>query len=174
VYHPLVDAYIGLGSNLGDRRARLRRAVADLSAAGLRPTEVSSVWETEPIDVEPPLWFLNMAARLETGLAPLDLLDVLLDLERRAGRVRGASGAPRELDLDLLVMDDLRVEHPRLLLPHPRMWQRRFVLEPLAEIAPGLRNPATGRTVVEERDRLRDGPAVRKFGRLDRDRRLPV
>jgi 2-amino-4-hydroxy-6-hydroxymethyldihydropteridine diphosphokinase len=169
-----MDAYIGLGSNLGDRRAALAGALERLAAAGLPARDTSAVWETEPIDVSPPLWFLNMAARLVTDLSPVDLLDVLLDVERCLGRVRGRPNAPRELDLDLLLMDELRVDHPRLRLPHPRMWQRRFVLEPLAEIAPGLRNPDTGRTVVEERDLLRGGPLVRRIGRLAGRRRLPV
>lgn len=169
-----MTGYIGLGTNLGDRRANLRFGVTGLEAAGLELLELSSVWECEPVDTPAPMWFLNMAVKVDANRGPLELLELLLDIERRAGRVRTVCNAPRILDLDLLMLGDLELRGPRLHLPHPRMWQRRFVLEPLAEIAPDLLNPATGRTVAEERQRLRDAAVVNRAGRLATSSRLPV
>jgi len=164
-----VDCYIALGTNLGDREQNLLAGLEGLGRLDLEPVAESSVWETEPVGVESPLWFWNMAIRVRTLRRPLDLLDALLEVERKAGRDRGlTNGGARTLDLDLLLMGALRSSHPRLHLPHPRMWQRTFVLEPLAEIAPELRNPATGRTVDEERRRLGTPSAVRRLGRLAR------
>jgi 2-amino-4-hydroxy-6-hydroxymethyldihydropteridine diphosphokinase len=98
------------------------------------------------------------------------VLDALLSVERGAGRVRGAANAPRSLDLDLLLMGAACIEGPRLRLPHPRMWKRSFVLEPLAEIAPDLVNPQTGRSVEQERRGLANPTRARRLGRLDRCR----
>jgi 2-amino-4-hydroxy-6-hydroxymethyldihydropteridine diphosphokinase len=153
-------AYVGLGSNLGDRRAHLLAGVEGLRAAGLELEAASGVWESEPVEAAEPLWFLNMAVAVRAGRDPLRLLDVLLDIERRAGRVRTGRNAPRTLDLDLLTLGDLRWRDERLELPHPRMWERRFVLEPLREIAPRLRNPDTGRTVAQECARIRNRSVV--------------
>lgn len=153
-------AYVGLGSNLGLRRHHLRSGLEGLRSAGLEVRSVSSVWETEPVDTGDGRWFLNMAVSLEADRDPLELLDLLLAVERRAGRVRTVRNAPRTLDLDLLLVGDLRWRDERLILPHPRMWERRFVLEPLAEIAPELSNPETGRTVAEECERLRSRSGV--------------
>jgi len=161
-----VDAYLALGSNLGDRAANLRAGLEGIARRGLVPLDLSSVWETEPVDSPEPLWFLNMVARAETDLPPLEVLDRLLDAEREAGRVRSARNAPRLLDLDLLLLGDLRLDHARLVLPHPRMWERRFVLAPLAEIAPGLLDPRTGRTVREACEALPPRPWVRRLGPL--------
>ena len=163
-----------MGTNLGDRWANLRFGVAGLEAVGLELGELSSVWECEPVDSPDPTWFLNMAAEVRSNREPLDLLEALLDIERRAGRVRSVPNAPRTLDLDLLLLGQLEYQGSRLCLPHPRMWQRRFVLEPLAEIAPDLLNPATGRTVVEELQCLGDGAAANKVGRLATSSRLHV
>ncbi len=157
--------YVAIGSNLGDRRAHLRFGIEALSGAGLEPLLLSSVWETEPIGCREPLWFLNMVVKLDAPHAPHGVLDALQAIERAAGRVEGAPNAPRTLDLDLLLLGDLEIHDGRLELPHPRMWQRAFVLEPLAEVAPELRNPASGRTVVEER-RLAGAGAVRRIGPL--------
>ena len=162
-----MEGFIGMGSNLGNRWANLRSGLDGLRFRGLRIIAASSVWETEPIDSPEPLWFLNMALALETNAHPLDLLDLLLEVERDAGRRRGAANAPRTLDLDLLALGDLQWRDQRLDLPHPRMWDRRFVLEPLVEIAPWLRNPATGITVAEQRPRLRDAARVFRVGRLE-------
>lgn len=161
-----MDAYIALGSNLGDRRRHLKTGLDGLSKVELEPVSVSSVWETEPVDCSSPRWFWNMTVKARTTLGPLEVLDLLLGIEQRAGRQRASYNAPRTLDLDLLMLGDLAVRHERLFLPHPRMWRRRFVLEPLAEIEPELVNPSTGRTVAQERDRLSDRTRVRRLGPL--------
>ncbi len=161
-----MDGYIGLGTNLGARRAHLRAGVEGLRRAGLELVSGSSVWESEPVDCPSPRWFLNMAVRVRTERQPLELLDLLLSIERSAGRTRGARNAPRTLDLDLLMLGDLQWSDDRLRLPHPRMWERRFVLEPLCEIAPDLRNPETGTRVSESRERIVDRTVVRRIGRL--------
>ena len=166
--------FVALGSNLGDRRRALVAGLDGLRAAGLEPAARSSVWETEPVDAPGSRWFWNMVVELRTELGPFELLERLLDIERAAGRTRGARNAPRTLDLDLLLLGDLVVRHPRLTLPHPRMWQRRFVLEPLCEIAPGLIRAETGRTALEERERLRGTGKVERLGPLAWPEEHPV
>jgi 2-amino-4-hydroxy-6-hydroxymethyldihydropteridine diphosphokinase len=136
--------------------------------------EVSSVWETEPVDSPEALWFLNLVARVETDLPPEEVLRVLLDVERSVGRVRTIPNAPRLLDLDLLLLGDLVVSAPDLTLPHPRMWRRRFVLAPLGEIAPDLANPSSHRTVAEELRDLRDPSRVSRLGRIALPQDEPV
>jgi 2-amino-4-hydroxy-6-hydroxymethyldihydropteridine diphosphokinase len=145
-----------------------------MSAGGLRVTAVSSVWETEPTDGAGPAWFLNMVVRVDTDLTPERALDILLSAERARGRRRARPNAPRELDLDLLALGDTRRAAADLTLPHPRLWRRGFVLAPLAEVAPGLRNPATGRSVAEELAALDDPHAVRRIGPLALPETLPV
>jgi len=157
-----MNAYIGLGSNLGDRQAHLVRGLAGLCEAGCFPLRLSSVWDTDPVDAPGSGQFLNMVAMCQTTGSPLDVLERLMQIEAGAGRERTTSGAPRTLDLDLLLMGDLILDDPRLTLPHPRMWQRSFVLEPLAEIAPDVVNRLSGRTVTEECLEARGGPAVRR------------
>jgi len=141
-------AYVGLGSNLGDRERTIRRALDELAAEpGVRVVTVSTLIDTEPVgSVEQPR-FLNGVVELETTLAARDLLALLLDVERRFGRRREGvpPQGPRTLDLDLLVYGEAEVAEPGLDLPHPRLHERRFVLEPLAEVAPGLEVPGKGR-----------------------------
>jgi 2-amino-4-hydroxy-6-hydroxymethyldihydropteridine diphosphokinase len=161
-----VDAYVGLGSNVGDRWSHLRAGVAGLTVEGLAPLVLSSVWESEPVDCTDPALFLNMVVRVDADRDGPALIEALLSIERDAGRVRGRRNAPRTLDLDLLLLGRQRVRRPGLCLPHPRMWRRRFVLEPLAEIAPDFRDPASGRSVAEQLERLSGGPAVARVGRL--------
>ena len=168
----LVKAYIGIGTNLGDLPANLETALTGLAAFDLKPTALSSVWETEPIDTPSTDWFLNMAAEVSTTHEPLELLEVLLEIERRAGRVRRVPNGSRTLDLDLLLMGDLVLDLPRLSLPHPAMWNRRFVLEPLAEIAADARHPVNGRSVDERRLRIRGHSKVRRLGDLATARAL--
>ena len=141
---PLV--YIGLGSNLGDREATIRRAVELLeAAAGLEVVAVSSLSETDPVGYEDQPRFLNGAAALRTELAPRALLEQLQDVERQLGRDRsGPRFGPRTIDLDLLLYGDETVDEPDLQVPHPRLADRRFVLEPLAELDEGLEVPGRG------------------------------
>ena len=144
-----VIAVVALGSNLGDRQAHLDRAIERL-AGHLDSLRVSSVHETDPVGVpgDQPR-FLNAVAVGETTLDAHSLLGELLAIEQEAGRERPYAGAARTLDLDLILFGDAIIDEPRLTVPHPRFRERRFVLEPLAEIAPDLRDPVTGRTVVE-------------------------
>jgi 2-amino-4-hydroxy-6-hydroxymethyldihydropteridine diphosphokinase len=142
-------AYVGLGSNLGDRERTLRAAVDTLAAEeGIEVVAVSTLRDTEPVGAGEQPRFLNGVLSLETTLSARDLLERLLEIEQRFGRVR-ASGehGPRTLDLDLLLYGDEEIEEPGLTVPHPRLQERRFVLEPLAELAPGLVVP--GREDVE-------------------------
>ncbi|MFL5959777.1 MAG: 2-amino-4-hydroxy-6-hydroxymethyldihydropteridine diphosphokinase [Gaiellaceae bacterium] len=143
----MTRAYVALGANLGDRERALREAVAALGAEeGIEVVAVSTLRETEPVGVgeQPP--FLNGAVALETALSARELLRRLLALEQRFGRVRvlGEHG-PRTLDLDLVLYGDEEIDEPGLTVPHPRLHERRFVLEPLAELAPGLVVPRRGR-----------------------------
>jgi 2-amino-4-hydroxy-6-hydroxymethyldihydropteridine diphosphokinase len=139
-------AYIGLGANLGAREDTLRRALDLLGEEpGVEVVGVSSFRETDPVGIVEQSRFLNAAAALETELEPRELLDVLLDVERRLGRVRdGTRWGPRPIDLDLLVYADEIVDEPGLRVPHPRVHERRFALEPLAELDPGLAIPGLG------------------------------
>jgi len=139
-------AYVGLGANLGDREATLRAAVDALGAEeGVEVVAVSTLRETEPVGVGEQPRFLNGVVALETTLAARELLDLLLAGEQRFGRVRvpGEHG-PRTLDLDLLLYGDEEIDEPELHVPHPLLHERRFVLEPLAELAPGLVVPGRG------------------------------
>src|SRR5215210_3826053 len=142
----MATAYIALGSNLGDRMATLRTAVTRLGALG-RITGVSNLYETEPIGYLEQPAFLNAVVVLETALAPVDLLRALLDVERDLGRARSFPNAPRTLDLDLLLVDDVILETAELTLPHPRLHERAFVLVPLAELAPAMVHPVSGQTM---------------------------
>jgi 2-amino-4-hydroxy-6-hydroxymethyldihydropteridine diphosphokinase len=139
-------AFVGLGANLGDRERTLRDAVDALaSTKGIEVLAVSTLRETEPVGVGAQPLFLNGVAELETTLTPRELIDRLLAVEQRFGRVRvpGEHG-PRTLDLDLLLHGGEVLDEPGLTLPHPRLHERRFVLEPLAELAPGLVIPGRG------------------------------
>lgn len=143
----MTRAYVALGSNLGDREAILRAAVDALDAEdGIEVVAVSSLRDTEPVGVGDQPRFLNGAVALDTTLAPRELLERLLEVEQRFGRVRvpGEHG-PRTLDLDLLLYGDERIDEPGLVVPHPRLHERRFVLEPLADLDPELDVPGRGR-----------------------------
>jgi len=138
-------AYVGLGANLGPREVTLLRAVDLLAAAdGVDVVAVSRLRETDPVGVadQPP--FLNGAVALETSLSPRELLDLLLETERALGRVRTERWGPRTVDLDLLVYGDETVDEPGLRVPHPRLAERRFALEPLADLDPTLDVPGLG------------------------------
>ena len=142
----MTRAYVGLGANLGNLARTLRAAVDALAAEeGIEVVSVSTLRETEPVGVGEQPRFLNGAAELETTLTARELLDRLLAVEQRFGRVRIPGGhGPRTLDLDLLLYGDEVIDEQGLTVPHPRLHERRFVLEPLAELAPGLVVPGRG------------------------------
>ena len=140
-------AYIALGSNLGDREETIRAAIGALAAEpGIAIASVSALIDTEPVGVVDQPRFLNGVAAVDTGLSPRELLDVLLDVERRFGRQREGAvpQGPRTLDLDLLLYGDEEIDEPGLRVPHPRLHEREFVLGPLEELAPSLEVPGKG------------------------------
>ncbi len=141
--------YLALGSNLGDREARLRQAVAKLEAAEIHILRRSPVYETEPQDVRDQGWFLNAVLEAETALFPMQLLERTQKIEREMGRQRVKVSGPRTIDIDILLYGNFVIRTPQLEIPHPRMTARRFVLQPLAALAPDLRHPVTGKTVRE-------------------------
>jgi len=145
-----VTAYIGLGANLGDREGTLRAALEALAARdGIAVTAVSKFRETAPVGGPEQGPFVNAAAQLRTSLPPRDLLRVLQEVEAQFGRERTVRWGPRTLDLDLLIYGGEVIDEPDLRVPHPLMHERRFVLEPLCDIAPGARHPVLGRTAAE-------------------------
>jgi len=163
-------AYLGLGSNLGDRAANLLRALKALRDAGLNLTAISSIYETEPVDYLDQPDFLNMAVAISAPLTePFSLLRICLDVEARLGRQRLTPKGARTIDIDLLLFDGAVIEGVRdgvaLTLPHPRLHLRRFALAPLAEIAPELRHPVLGKTIRRLLDDLNDSPSVSIYAR---------
>jgi 2-amino-4-hydroxy-6-hydroxymethyldihydropteridine diphosphokinase len=145
----LKTAYLSLGSNVGDREGQLRATLARLELAEVHVAKKSQVYETEPQDVLDQPWFLNLAVEVETDLFPMQLLSRLQKIERDLGRKRLRPGGPRTVDIDILFYGRFVIRTPQIEIPHRRVGQRRFVLEPLAEIAPDLRHPVTGQTVRE-------------------------
>ena len=144
--------YLSLGSNLGNRAEQLELALVGLDKAGLSVISRSSVYETEPQDVLDQPWFLNLVVACETKLFPMQLLKRLQRIESDLGRSRGRSAqprGPRTVDIDILLFGNAVIDAPELTVPHPRMTVRRFVLEPLAEIAPDLRDPVTRKPFTE-------------------------
>jgi 2-amino-4-hydroxy-6-hydroxymethyldihydropteridine diphosphokinase len=156
--------YLGLGSNLGDRAGLLAAAIAGLrETKGISVRAVSPLYETDPIGPPPQGPYLNAAVQVATTLAPRELLETLLALETRAGRVRsGVRDSPRTLDLDLLLYGDRVVDEPGLVVPHPRLHERAFVLEPLCDLAPDFVHPTRGETLASLARRVRDPAAVRR------------
>jgi 2-amino-4-hydroxy-6-hydroxymethyldihydropteridine diphosphokinase len=155
------DVYLSLGSNLDDRAANLNIAITGLAALG-RVEAVSSLYETEPVGFAAQPWFLNCAVKLSTEKMPKQLLSRVLDLERQMGRRRLEKKGPRIIDIDILLFGNSLIDTKELVVPHPAMHQRRFVLEPLIEIAPEVRHPVFKRTIRELRDALPPGQPVRR------------
>jgi len=155
--------YLSLGSNVGDRAANLNDAVERLRSLG-EVLAVSSFYETEPVEFTAQPWFLNCAVKLDTEKMPKQLLAGILDLEQQMGRKRRREQkkGPRTIDIDILLFGNSIIDTKGLTVPHPSMHERRFVLEPLAEIAADIRHPAFKKTIRELRDALPAGQAVRK------------
>jgi 2-amino-4-hydroxy-6-hydroxymethyldihydropteridine diphosphokinase len=156
--------YLGLGSNLGDREKLLRHAVAALQEKGAVLWKSASLYSTQPRDFEDQPWFLNTVVEVRTLLEPEDLIRECLEIEKGAGRVRDIPKGPRPLDIDILIYKDRIVDSPQLKIPHPRFRERRFVLVPLAEIAPGVADPVSGLTAIQLLDLCTDDGVVRREG----------
>ena len=157
-----VTAYLSLGSNLGDREANLRAAIAQLEVDA-RMLALSSFYETQPVSVMDQPWFLNCVAAVATDKTPRELLQLALDIETAMGRLRQREKGARNIDIDVVLFGDWVVDEPGLKIPHPAMQQRRFVLEPLVEIAPEARHPVLGKTARELLAVLAEGQTVRRF-----------
>jgi 2-amino-4-hydroxy-6-hydroxymethyldihydropteridine diphosphokinase len=159
-----VTVYISVGSNIGDRQAHLQEAQRRLQAAG-RVIAVSSYYETEPVEFTDQPWFLNGTLALETEQEPAELMKSILEIERAMGRERVQKKGPRTIDIDILLFGDLVLNSEEVTIPHPAMQERRFVLEPLAEIAPEVRHPVLKKTVRELLGALahQEGQVVRKL-----------
>ena len=158
--------HLSLGSNVGKRDEHLRDAISRLESAG-RVISVSSFYETEPVEFTEQAWFVNCAISLETVETPEHLMKTLRGIEEEMGRRRTKKKGPRTIDIDILLFENAIIDSPRLTIPHPAMHQRRFVLEPLSEIAPEVRHPVLNRTVRELRDALPAGQAVRKHACIE-------
>ena len=157
--------YLGLGSNLGDREANLGEAARRIRDSGLSIIRPSSIYETEPVGYLDQPWFLNQVIEAESAgvIDPGDLLDGLLCIEREMGRRREMVNGPRLIDIDLLLYGEVILSLEKITLPHPRMHLRRFVLEPLREIAPGVKHPVIGKTAGELLAALDDPATVRVY-----------
>lgn len=157
-------AFLSLGSNLGDRLANLKRAIEKIEEPSqIMVTKVSPVYETEPVGRENQGWFLNLVLQVETSLEPFALLERLSSIEDQMGRKREKRWDSRNIDLDILLYDTRMVDSERLTIPHPRMHERRFVLVPLAQIAPKLLHPRLKKNIEELLVCCRDGSGVRPY-----------
>ncbi len=159
-----MDGYIGLGSNLGDPIAELRGAVSELESRGVELRSRSSLYQTEPVDAPDQAWFVNAVAEIRFGGRPDELLQICVNVEAGRGRERTRGNEPRILDLDVLLLEDIVVSTDELTIPHPRLHERRFVLEPMVEIAPDAIHPALRKTM---RDLLKECMDESKVVRLE-------
>jgi 2-amino-4-hydroxy-6-hydroxymethyldihydropteridine diphosphokinase len=153
--------FVGLGSNVGDREMQLRDASSSLRRHDIALRRSASLYITEPRDFEDQPWFLNTVIEIETNLPPQKLIRVCLEIEKEAGRVRDQSRGPRPLDLDIILYRGQILQSDELILPHPRYTERRFVLVPLAEIAPDFRDPVRNLTIQQLLEQCADTGEVR-------------
>jgi 2-amino-4-hydroxy-6-hydroxymethyldihydropteridine diphosphokinase len=153
--------YLSLGSNLGDRAANLERAIDSLSEIGVRVLRRSSIYETEPVDFLAQPWFLNCVVEAETSLEPRELLEGLQAIERKLGSEKLVPRGPRIIDLDILFYETAVIREAGMEIPHPRLAERRFVLVPLAELAPEFPHPVLRKTAAELLSATQDRSAVR-------------
>jgi 2-amino-4-hydroxy-6-hydroxymethyldihydropteridine diphosphokinase len=158
----MTKIYLSLGSNVGDREANMSAAIAALAGAGVSVQQVSSIYETEPVDYLEQEWFLNCVVAAQTSLPAAELLRALRSIEERMGSRKEFAKGPRLMDLDILLYGEETFDGDGLVVPHPRMLQRRFVLAPLAEIAPRLRHPIWPGTAAEMLARTADRSQVRR------------
>jgi len=154
--------YLSLGSNIGDRQGHLREAIDHLQAKR-RIVSLSSFYETEPVEFTDQAWFLNCIVALETTESPQELMAAILQIEHQMGRERLQPKGPRIIDIDIVLFGDEILDSPLLTIPHPAMHERRFVLQPLAEIAPETQHPVLKKSILELLDALPAGQTVRKF-----------
>ena len=157
---PLIKAYISVGSNIGDKRENLDFAVKSLERGGT-VLQVSPCFETEPVGYGDQPWFLNIAVEMETSLDPFALLALCMEIEQSRGRTREFPNAPRTLDLDILFFGDRIIRKKDLIVPHPRLSERKFVLEPMSRIAPGLVHPLFRKTIQSLLEECKDPSQVR-------------
>jgi len=159
--------YLSLGSNMGDREENLRAAIDALPHAGVEVTRVSSFYETEPVDLREQPWFLNCVVEVETHFDAAMLLRALREIETKMGSKKLVVKGPRLIDMDILLYGLETIDSAELQVPHPRMHLRRFVLVPLAEIAPKAVHPRMKRTVKQLLEETPDGSTVRRFDRAE-------
>ena len=160
-----VNAYVGLGSNLGDRAGNLLLGIRGMMNAGIAVMRISHIYETEPVETFPQPAFLNMVAELQVDglLPPEELMSTLLQIETTLGRIRNSEKGPRNIDLDLLLFGEQICDTDLLTLPHPRLAHRRFVLAPLVELAPALVHPTFHKTMSKLLEMVADNSAVRRW-----------
>ena len=158
----MANVFIGIGSNLGDKEDNIRKSLG-LMKNQLKVLKISSLYETKPVGYKKQDMFLNCAIQSSTKLSPIELLEFLQSIEKRLGRVRTIKNGPRTIDLDILIYDDNVINQKKLIVPHPRLHERQFVLEPLKELKPSLMHPVMKKTIGELYDSLEKKESARIY-----------